>query len=101
MAHLCPQRSTEFHAFGAASNPSSVQQHVECPESDESNPNQKKTRRLFRGSNPNKLAKSDKSDRSDTKNELSDCSTVGLPLARGHAADRGLPEALVVPRWAR
>jgi hypothetical protein len=97
MAHLCPQRSTEFHAFGAASNPSSVQQHGECPESDESdqsNTNQDRTCRLFRGSNPNKLAESDESDRSDTKNDLSDCSAVGFPI-RGHAADRGLPAGLV------
>jgi hypothetical protein len=36
MAQPCAQRSTEFHTFGAASNPSSVQPHVECPESHES-----------------------------------------------------------------
>jgi hypothetical protein len=62
--------------------PSSAQLYVECPESDESdesNTNQRSACCLFRGSNPNKLAESDKSDRSGTKNDVSDCSTVGLP----------------------
>src|SRR5258708_12674314 len=83
MANLYPQqRSIEFHTFGAASSPSSVQQHIECPEPDESaksNTNQKRTCRLLRGSNPNKLAESDESDESYTKKDLSDSSPVGLP----------------------
>src|SRR5260370_38050728 len=95
MAHLCPQRSTEFHTFAAASNPSSVQQHIECPEPDESaksNTNQKRACRLFRGSNPNKLAESDESDESYTKNDLSDCSTIGLPT-RSWTRRRSRPPA--------
>src|SRR6476469_2197175 len=102
MAHLYPQRSNEFHTFGAASNPSSVQGHIECPQSDESgksNANRKSTCRLFRGNNPNKLAESDKSDRSDTE-------SVGLfngwpPHSLADTPPvRGLPEALVSAAFA-
>src|SRR5258707_503331 len=99
MAHLCPQRSTEFHTFDAASNPSSVQQHVECPESNEtakSNTNQKRTCRLFRGSNPNKLAESDESNRSYTKKICRIVQQLASPLARGPAAIAASRQAVSV-----
>src|SRR5258708_5877273 len=69
------------------SNPNQL---AEPDESATSNTNQKRTCRLFRGSNPNKFAESDESDESYTKNDLSDCSTVG-PLTRLWTRRRSRP----------